>query len=182
MHSLRKRKTLRCSRVYFSNLLVKAIPYWDISELNLYRKYWMFTNPSMDRVEILPPTLQNLTLMREGNLCWVIKGFKNKFEYRTWERIRVKHGFCSMMYVSRSVGSALMFKAISAMLNNQPLPSKEEVDQEIEKNRLIPIKDNISEERVKEREKYKRLYEKWTKKAQYNFSKLLKQFRVKVLS
>lgn len=67
------------------------------------------------------------------------------------------------------------------MINGQPLPSKREVDQSIEDNRLIKVEDEVSEKLIKEREKYRRLYIKFTVQLRREFHSLIKQHRVQLV-
>jgi hypothetical protein len=67
------------------------------------------------------------------------------------------------------------------MVNGQPLPSKREVDQSIEDNRLIKVEDEISEKLIREREKYRRLYMKFTVQLRREFHFLIKQHRVQLV-
>jgi hypothetical protein len=152
--------------------------YWDIFEAIKNYHYWMFTDSDVSRVEILPPTLDNLNLMKESHLWWVVKGFKNPLEFKVLDNLRVEQGVNSMMYASRSVGNELIFRAINAMLNEEPLPSKTEIDQYVEANKFIPVMDAKSEKRIKEREHYKRLYEKYSILLHRRIFHLIKQGRV----
>ena len=153
----------------------------DVLDCILHYHDWMFTDSSISRVEILPPTLDNINLMRNYNLLWVVKGFKNPTEFNIWNTLRFNQGFHAMMYASKSVGTDLIYQAINSMVNGQPLPSKREVDQSIEDNRLIKVEDEISEKLIREREKYRRLYMKFTVQLRREFHSLIKQHRVQLV-
>ena len=154
---------------------------YDILEPIRHYKYWMFTDIYISRVEILPPTLDNLNMMKEHNMLWVVKGFNNPLEFKIFDYLRVEHGVSSMMFASRSLGSGIMLKAITSMLNNEPMPSKQEVEEAAEDSRLIPVVDEQSEKRIKEREKYRKLYEKYSRILYKKINRLFRQGRVEYL-
>ena len=154
---------------------------YDILEPIKHYKDWMFTDIHISRIEILSPTLDNLIMMKEYNMLWVVKGFRNPLEFKIFDYLRVEQGVNSMMFASRSLGSGIMLKAITAMLNNESMPSKQEVEEAAEDSRLISVVDEQSEKRIKEREKYRRLYEKYSRILYKKINCLFRQGRVEYL-
>lgn len=154
---------------------------YDILEPIRHYKDWLFLDSEMGMMEILPPTLDNLNLMREYSLFFILKGFKNPLEYNVWNKLRINHGFCSMMYASRSVSLNLILDALNSMINDQPLPSRQQVRQSVEENRLTTIGDNNSERKVMEREKYRKLYNKYSLILHRYVVGLIKQGRLEML-
>lgn len=154
---------------------------YDILEPIKHYKDWMFTDIHMSRIEILSPTLDNLNMMKEHNMLWVVKGFRNPLEFKIFDHLRVEHGVSSMMFASRSLGSDIMLKAITSMLNNEPMPSKQEVEEAAEDSRFIPVVDGQSEKRIKEREKYRKLYAKYSSILYKKVNCLFRQGRVEYL-
>ena len=131
-------------------------------EAILHFKDWMFFNNELTGLEILSPKLDTLKMMKDYDLNFVVKGFKNPKEYLMFDKLRVKYGTYSMLYASRCVGNELIVDAINALANNDKLPSSEEIKESIEKNRLTKINNTISEKKILEKERYKRLSEKYS--------------------
>ena len=154
---------------------------YDILEPIKHYKDWIFTDIHISRIEILSPTLDNLNMMKEHNMLWVVKGFYNPLEFKIFDHLRVEHGVSSMMFASRSLGLGIMLKAITSMLNDEPMPSKQEVEEAAEESRLISVVDEQSEKRIKEREKYRRLYEKYSRILYKKVNCLFRQGRVEYL-
>ena len=144
-------------------------------------KDWMFVNNELTSVEILPPTLDNITMMKEYNNTFVLKGFKSLVEYERMENIRFKHGFYSMMFLSRSMSNGFIINALTSMMNEQPLPSSEEVEQDINDN-MFKIVDEKEEKRINEKIKYKKLYQKYSILLHRQIMKMIKQNRIELLS
>lgn len=154
---------------------------YDILEPIKHYKDWMFTDIHTSRIEILSPTLDSLNMMKEYNMLWVVKGFRNPLEFKIFDYLRVEQGVNSMMFASRSLGSALMYKAITSLLYNEPMPSTQEVEESAEESRLISVVDEQSEKRIKEREKYRKLYEKYSRILYKKINRLFRQGRVEYL-
>ena len=154
---------------------------YDILEPIKHYKDWIFTDIHISRIEILSPTLDSLIMMKEYNMLWVVKGFRNPLEFKIFDYLRVEHGVSSMMFASRSLGSGIMLKTITSMLNNQPMPSTQEVEEAAEESRLISVVDEQSEKRIKEREKYRKLYEKYSRILYKKINRLFRQGRVEYL-
>lgn len=175
MHYHRKPIKIRDYRVRNKSFL------YDILEPIKHYKDWMFTDIHISRIEILSPTLDNLIMMTEHNMLWVVKGFNNPLEFKIFDYLRVEHGVSSMMFASRSLGSGIMYKAITSLLYNEPMPSTQEVEEAAEESRRISIVDEQSEKRIKEREKYRRLYEKYSRILYKKINCLFRQGRVEYL-
>lgn len=155
--------------------------FYDILEPIKHYKDWMFTDIHTSRIEILSPTLDSLNMMKEYNMLWVVKGFRNPLEFKIFDYLRVEQGVNSMMFASRSLGSGIMYKAITSLLYNEPMPSTQEVEESAEESRLISVVDEQSEKRIKEREKYRKLYEKYSRILYKKINRLFRQGRVHYL-
>ena len=168
-------------RLSFRKAKIHRKHFYDILESIIHRKDCMFLNNDLTYIEILPPKLETLTMMKQYEMCFVVKGFISPLEYSIYDRLRFKHGFYSMMYASRCVGSDIMMQAFNALVNDQPMPSHEDVCDAIEDNRLVHIKSDKEEQRIKERIKYKHLSEKYSVILHRKIYRLIKQKRVELL-
>ena len=149
-------------RLNFKKAKIQKKYYFFILESIIHYKDWMFLNNDLTHIEILPPKLETLTMMKQYNMCFVVKGFKTPFEHSIYERLRFKHGFYSMMYASRRAGINILMKALNSLANDEPMPSQEEINTAIENNNLTNISNEKEEKQVKERIKYKQLSEKYS--------------------
>lgn len=168
-------------RLNFRKAKIHRKHFYDILESIIHYKDWMFLNNDLTHIEILPPKLETLTIMKQYEMCFVVKGFKSPYEFSIYDKIRFKHGFYSMMYASRCFGSDIMMQAFNALANDQPMPSHEEVCDAIKDNRLVDIKSNKEEQKIKERMKYKHLSEKYSVILHRKIYRLIKQKRVELL-
>lgn len=175
MHYHRKPIKVNYCRVRSKSFL------YDILEPIKHCKDWMFTDIYISRIEILSPTLDNLNIMKEYNMLWVVKGFRNPLEFKIFDYLRVEQGVNSMMFASRSLGSGIMYKAITSFLYNEPMPSTQEIEKAVEDNKFLPVVDEQSEKRIKEREKYRKLYEKYSRILYKKINRLFRQGRVEYL-
>ena len=156
--------------------------FYDIIES--YRHYhdWMFFNKELTQLEILEPTIGNLEMMQDFKLTYVVKGFRHPIEFSFYNKFRIKYGMAALMLSTRCLGPGIFVKAISAMANNKSLPSDQEIKEEIENNRLLSIVSKKDEQRIIERERYKRLHQKYFLMFQRLVCKLFKQGRIETLS
>jgi hypothetical protein len=161
---------------------VKRKPSYAV--IDAYRNYkdWMFLDNDFTHIEILPPTLENLEMMQEFGLTYVIKGFRNIVEYSRWDHLRFKFGISSLFLATRCLGNQFMSDAIVSFFNSEPLPNSGEIAQEIENNRLLPITNPKEEKRIIEREYYLREYRKYSIIIHRELVKLIKQNRLERLS
>lgn len=152
--------------------------------LEAYKHYhdWMFFDCNLTQLEILEPTLGNLELMQNFKLTYVVKGFRHPIEFSFYNKFRIKYGMATLMLSTRCLGPDIFVKAISAMANNESLPSDQEIKEEIENNRLLPIVSKKDEQRIIERERYIRLRKKYFLMFQRLIYKLYRQRRVETLS
>ena len=142
---------------------------------------WMFTDTTISRIEILPPTLDWLNTMRDNKFIFCVKGFKSPFEFYVWNELRIKQGVSSLSYAQNLVGYNHAIKIIESSNNDYTIP-KEETNKAIENNRLIPVTNEIDENKVRYREKLKRTYNKYTAILRRNFwFKMAKKGRVDLL-
>ena len=135
---------------------------WKFFDNIKWKKYWMFFDNDSSHIEIMEPTLDNLTMMKEYKYILVVKGFKSMMEYKDWDRIRFKQGFYSMMYASRCLDPNFMADTITKMLNKEPMPNAEETKNAFEGNRFVIVENAAIEKRILERDKYRRLFNKYT--------------------
>ena len=168
-------------RLNFKKAKIHRKHFYDVLESIKHYKDWMFLNNDLTHIEILKPDISTLHIMKQYGMCFVVKGFMSPSEFSVYDRIRFKHGFYSMMYASRCVGSDIMMQAFNALANDQPMPSHEEVCDAIEDNRLVHIKSDKEEQRIKERIKYKHMSEKYSVILHRKIYRLIKQKRVELL-
>ena len=133
----------------------------ELLDSYIHWKDWMFFNKDMTQIEILPPTLQNLELMYQFGLVYTVKGFLSPVEFSFFNNFRVRYGMAAMMLSIRSIGTKLFAKAITSMLNSDPLPDDEEILEEVNNNRLTEIVSDKDEQRIIEREYYYHLRRKY---------------------
>jgi hypothetical protein len=141
---------------------------------------WMFFNNDLSGLEILSPNLDTLKMMKEYEMDFVVKGFKNTKEFLMFNKLRIKYGTYKMLYTVRCLGNEVVVTALNALANKEQLPTSEEVSKSAEMYRLTKI-DNNSEKRILERERYKRLSEKYYIILHRKILRLIKQHRVDML-
>lgn len=184
-------KKIKNKHKYNLNLIFNTISLIRHKKIQIYKKHfytmyeaikhhkdWMFFDNEISNIEILEPTIDNLQLMTNYNYTFVVKGFKSLTEFTYFNKIRYKYGVATMMYATRCMGNDIIAEAISNMINNEQLPSHEEIKQSIENNRLTTITNNNSEQKVKEKLKYQKLSEKYSIIWHRRIFELIKQHRV----
>ena len=120
-----------------SRYKVRKKTYYDILENIRGIKGWMFFDHDITEVEILEPTIENLSLMREYNFIFVVKGFLYPGEFSYLNHIRYRYGLAKIMFLSRSVSTDIMVQAIESLAGQGHLPTKKEIDEDKERNRLL---------------------------------------------
>ena len=80
-------------------------------------KNWLFTNDDCSQYEILNPTLDNITLMREYNLTKAVKGFSSPSSYSKLRRLCMKYDIYSASFLCMCIGSENMASVISDLMN-----------------------------------------------------------------
>lgn len=173
--------------------LPRAKAAWDSCSRSVeslkFNRYWIFFNNELTNIEILIPDLETINQMRKYGLIFVIKKIKSPCEFKILDNLRFHLGFYTMMYASKCVGSQLMANAFVSFVNNSPFPSQDEIQNSIVKNNLVCInqKDNATKiiekekEKIKQREKYKKLSGKYFLLTHRKIQKILKQNRVTIL-
>lgn len=144
MHfKLRKKKvwdTLGCLSLLFK-----------IQERHAWKNFWLFFDAHLDQVEILTPTLETIEDLRHDGLIYAVKGFASYREFKSIEELRYKYCMASYNFTTRCIGNGLFLKAFEAMMNNEAYPSDEDVQNEIEKNRLQVIETDEDAKKIDER-------------------------------
>ena len=152
--------------------------FYSMYDCIIHYRDWMFFDNELVNIEIAKPTLENIEMMKRLGLDYVVKGFKNFVEYRRFDRIRIEYGVSTMMFISRCVGNKFIASALTDFMNGESLPSKDEIDSEIDDHRLTDMNDDIAVKRMNEREMWKRknaLYSVIIHRMMYD---LIKQGRV----
>ena len=117
-------------------------------------------------------------MMKRLGLDYVVKGFKSLLEYRRYDHIRIEYGVSTAMFISRCVGNKFIASALSDFLNGESLPSKEEIDTEIDDHRLTDMNDDIAVRRMQERNMWKKKNERYSVIVHRMIYDLIKQCRV----
>ena len=153
------------------------------SVLEAYRNYknWMFFDNDLTQIEILPPKLETLEMMKKYDLSFVVKGFKNIVEYSKWERIRLKFGMATALLLTRCFSEKFLVNTLTSFANNEPLPDSYEIKKEVENNSLLTITSDTDEKRILERDRYAREYRKYSLIFHREVVKLIKQKRLERL-
>lgn len=155
--------------------------YYTMCDCIKHYKDWMFFDNDLVNIEIATPTLENIEMMKRLGLDYVVKGFKSLLEYRRYDHIRIKYGVSTAMFISRCVGNQFIASALTDFLNGESLPSKNEIDSEIDEHRLTDMDDVIAVKRMKEREMWKRKNEIYSVIVHRMIYELIKQGRVEPL-
>lgn len=153
----------------------KAKRKYTYSVTGAYRhlKDWLFINNDFTHLEILPPTLDNISLMKEFGLTFVVKGFKNIYEFTKWDRIWSGFGIASTFLMSRSLGESFIKNALLSFMNGDPLPDSKEIGKELENNKFIDVKNDADERRIIEREYYFNKYQYYLHKIRREIMRLI---------
>lgn len=161
---------------------VKRKPFYKVIDAYKNYKNWMFVNNDFTQIEILPPTLDVLKMMSDYGLTNVIKGFRNIVEYTEWDNLRYYFGTTSIFLMTRCLGTQFVSNALVSFMNNEPLPDSEDINREIENNRIILVSDKKEEKRIREREYYLKEYQRYSRVIHRKMYKLIKQGRVSSLN
>ena len=163
---------------YFSTSKIHRKYYYSMYDCIKHYKDWMFFDNDLVNIEIASPTLDNIEMMKRLGLDYVVKGFRGLLEYRRYDHIRIEYGVSTMMFISRCVGNKFIASALTNFMNGESLPSKEEIDSEIDDHRLTDMNDDIAVKRMNEREMWKRKNARYSVIVHRMIYKLIKQRRV----
>lgn len=152
--------------------------YYSMYDCIKHYKDWMFFDNDLVNIEIASPTLDNIEMMKRLGLDYVVKGFRSLLEYRRYDHIRIEYGVSTMMFISRCVGNKFIASALTDFMNGESLPSKDEIDSEIDDHRLTDMNDDIAVKRMNEREMWKRKNARYSVIVHRMIYKLIKQRRV----
>lgn len=156
--------------------------YHDIYDCIKHYKDWMFFDNDMYNVEILPPSIDNLKLMSDFNLCFVVKGFTSLVEYNYANKLRVKHGITMCTYMTTLVGANFIASSLENYFNQNIFPSDSEIKKEVDNNFFIEIKDEHSIKKHNTRKYLLKKYKFLTVKLHKYISQLIKEKRVEKLN
>lgn len=116
-------------------------------------KNWVFINEDMFHMEIDSPTLEHLIFYKEIGMFYVIKGFNNPIECRRIYRLNKRMMFNTLSCITSLTSPEFMMQSLINFFQGEELPSDDEIHNEIEENRLVPITDDSSIKLLKKREK-----------------------------
>ena len=165
---LRKKKvwdTLGCLSLRFK-----------IQERHVWKHFWMFFDAHLDQVEILTPTLDVIEDVKRDGLVYAVKGFASYREFKAIDELRYHYCMASYNFTTRCIGNSLFLKAFEAMMNNEAYPSDEDVQNEIEKNRLQVIETDEDAKKIDERNLW---YDRMTTYGEYLMRIVLHMFESK---
>lgn len=152
--------------------------YYTMYDCIKHYRDWMFFDNELINIEIASPTLDNIEMMKRFGLEYVVKGFKSLLEYRRFDKIRIGYGVSTMMFISRCVGNKFIVSVLTDFMNGESLPSKDEIESEIDDHRLTDMNDSVSVKSMKEREMWKLKRERYSVIFHRMIFKLIKQGRV----
>ena len=168
MHvKLRKKKvwdTLGCLSLLFK-----------IQERHAWKNFWLFFDAHLDQVEILTPTLDVIEDVKRDGLVYAVKGFASYREFKAIDELRYHYCMASYNFITRCIGNSLFLKAFEAMMNNEAYPSDEDVQNEIEKNRLQVIETDEDAKKIDERNLW---YDRMTTYGEYLMRIVINMFEM----
>lgn len=134
---LRKKKmwdTLGCLSLRFK-----------IQERHAWKSFWLFFDANLDQVEILTPTLDVLEDLKRDGLIYVVKQFKSRREFKIMDELRYHYCIASYRFATSCVGHGLFRDAFIAAMTDTPMPSKDEIQKEIDRNRFtfVDIEEDV---------------------------------------
>ena len=184
-----KKEIKKLQNVNLKKIKIHKASIFERLESLKFNHYWMFFNNELTNIEILVPDLDTINQMKKCGLIFVIKKIKSPYEFKILDNLRFHLGFYTMMYASKCVGSQLMVNAFVSFVNNSSFPSQDEIQNSIVKNNLVCINQNDNatkiiekeKEKIKQREKYKKLSEKYFLLTHRKIQKIIKQNRVTIL-
>lgn len=166
---------------HFKFKYLKKSPYDYLDALKNFKKTWMFLDNDIKQIEIIEPTIENLKMMKDFKMHFVVKGFNSLHEYLKYEKLRIDYGVATMMVVSKYIGAQTMFNAILATVNNTELPSNEEVQYNIKKNVFIDVKEEEGLKRLLIRKNLENKLDKLTFRVKKEIVYLVRKKRLTIL-
>lgn len=173
-------KLLKKKEIKYHIKVIKK-PYFHYIPCMNYKDLWMFFNQSLTQIDIFSPTLDNLKMMSDYGLTLVVKGFNSFSEYKYFDNLRVRYGTSAMMCAYYDNCKEVMEKAFISYCDGEPLPTKEEVEEIINKNKLKDV-DDVYMKRKAMRDFYYKKVLKYQKKVWNAVGYLLSQKRIEKLN
>jgi hypothetical protein len=128
-----------------------------IQERHAWKSFWLFFDAHLDQVEILTPTLDVLEDLKRDGLIYAVKQFKSRREFKIMDELRYHYCMASYHFATSCVGHGLFRDAFIAMMTNTPMPSKDEIQKEIDRKRFTFVD---TEEDVKKLDDRKLWYQR----------------------
>ena len=149
---LRKKKawdTLGCLSLRFK-----------IQERYAWKSFWLFFDAHLDQVEILTPTLDVIEDLKRDGLIYAVNQFKSMREFKIMDELRYHYCMASYRFATSYVGQGLFRDAFIAMMTNTPMPSKDEIQKEIDRKRFTFVETDEDVKKLDERKLwYQRMIE-----------------------
>ena len=137
-----------------------------IQERHAWKSFWLFFDAHLDNVEILAPTLDVLEDLKRDGMIYAVKQFKSLREFKIMDKLRYQYGMASYRFATSCIGHGLFRDAFIAMMTNTPMPSKDEIQKEIDRKRFTFVD---TEEDVKKLDDRKLWYQRMIEH-QYNIA------------
>lgn len=137
-----------------------------IQERHAWKSFWLFFDAHLDNVEILAPTLDVIEDSKRDGMIYAVKQFKSRREFTIMDKLRYQYGMASYRFATSCVGHGLFRDAFIAMMTNTPMPSKDEIQKEIDRKRFTFVD---TEEDVKKLDERKLWYQRMIEH-QYNIA------------
>ena len=133
---------------------------FTISKKNMYKvvtslrnvKKWLFITKDMFYMEIDSPTLDNLMFYKNLGMFYVIKGFKNPIECNRLYQLHKKMIFNTFACITSLTSQDFIAQSLISIFQGEDLPSDNEINDEIEENRLVSITNDEDIKLLKKRE------------------------------
>lgn len=131
-----------------------------IQEHHAWKSFWLFFDAHLDQVEILTPTLDVIEDLKRDGLIYAVKQFKSRREFKIMDELRYHYCMTSYRFATSCVGHGLFRDAFIAMMTNTPMPSKDEIQKEIDRKRFIFVETDEDVKKLDERKLwYQRMIE-----------------------
>lgn len=131
-----------------------------IQERHAWKSFWLFFDANLDQVEILTPTLDVLEDLKRDGLIYAVKQFKSRREFKIMDELRYHYCMASYRFATSCVGKGLFRDAFIAMMTNTPMPSKDEIQKEIDRKRFTFVETDEDVKKLDERKLwYQRMIE-----------------------
>ena len=131
-----------------------------IQERHAWKSFWLFFDAHLDQVEILTPTLDVIEDSKRDGLIYAVQQFKSRREFKIMDELRYHYCMSSYRFATSCVGQGLFRDAFIAMMTNTPMPSKDEIQKEIDRKRFTFVETDEDVKKLDERKLwYQRMIE-----------------------